>query len=45
MKLSVSYLKLSFFYSKTEDRNVNQVLFRDWYQWEEGGYKERVKDS
>jgi hypothetical protein len=25
-----------------KDRKVNQVLLGGWYQWEEGGYKERV---
>jgi hypothetical protein len=23
-------------------RNINQVLFEGWYQWEGEGYKERV---
>jgi hypothetical protein len=31
-------------FTKTKDRQVKQVLsILHWYQWKEGGYKERVK--
>jgi hypothetical protein len=26
-----------------EDSNINQFFSGDWYQWEEGGYKERAQ--
>jgi hypothetical protein len=29
-------------FSKTENRKVKQVPSGGWYQWEEGGYKEKV---
>jgi hypothetical protein len=29
-------------FSKIEIRRVKQVLFVGWYQWENGGYKERM---
>jgi hypothetical protein len=32
---------MSFFYKK-ENRKAKQVLLGGWYQWEGGGYKERV---
>jgi hypothetical protein len=28
-----------------QDRKVKQTLSRDWYQWEAGVYKERVKEG
>jgi hypothetical protein len=28
-----------------KDRKVKQVLSGGWYQWEEGGYKERRKED
>jgi hypothetical protein len=28
-----------------ENRKVKQVPYRGWYQWEQGGYKERVKEA
>jgi hypothetical protein len=28
-----------------KDRKVKQVLFEVWYQWEEVGHLERVKES
>jgi hypothetical protein len=31
------------FFSKTEDKNITQVLSLGWYQWEEGGNKESEK--
>jgi hypothetical protein len=34
-----------FFFTKTENKNVNQVLSGGWYQWEGGGCKERVKEG
>jgi hypothetical protein len=27
---------------KKQDRKVKQFLFGDWYQWDRGGYKEKV---
>jgi hypothetical protein len=33
------------FFSKTNDRKLKAVLSGDWYQWEEGGYKKRVKEG
>jgi hypothetical protein len=33
--------KQKFLFSKMKYRNVKQVLSGGWYQWEEGGYKER----
>jgi hypothetical protein len=30
------------FFLKMEDRSINQVLSGDWYQWDRGGYEERV---
>jgi hypothetical protein len=41
-----SYLKqteLSF--SKTKVRKLKRVFSEGWYQWEGGGYKERVKEG
>jgi hypothetical protein len=35
--------KIRFF--QTENRKVKQVLSGGWYQWEGGGYKERVKEA
>jgi hypothetical protein len=30
---------------KMKDRNVKQVPSGGWYQWEEEGYKERIKEG
>jgi hypothetical protein len=30
------------FFTKMKSKKVKQVLSGDWYQWEWGGYKERV---
>jgi hypothetical protein len=38
-------MKISFFQKKTKDRKVKPFLSGDWYQWEQGGYKERLKES
>jgi hypothetical protein len=35
-------MKLPVFFSKLERKKVKQVLSGGWYQWEWGGYKERV---
>jgi hypothetical protein len=29
-------------FSKTENREVKQILSGSWYQWEGGGHKEKV---
>jgi hypothetical protein len=28
-----------------KDKKIKHVLSGDWYQWEGGGYKERVKEG
>jgi hypothetical protein len=39
-----SYLKQTKmpFFQKTQTRKIKQALPGGWYQWEDGGYKERV---
>jgi hypothetical protein len=41
-----SYLKQAkmpfFFFTKTENEKVKQVLYEGWHQWEGGVYKETV---
>jgi hypothetical protein len=29
-------------FSKTEDKKIKQAMSESWYQWEWGGYKEKV---
>jgi hypothetical protein len=32
-------------FSKTRNRKVKKTVSGGWYQWEGGGYKERVKEG
>jgi hypothetical protein len=41
----IMILNKNVFFSKIETRKVKQALPGDWYQWEGGGYKERVLDG
>jgi hypothetical protein len=40
--IEISQTKMSFFFLKTEDKKETHVLSGICYDWEEGGYKERV---
>jgi hypothetical protein len=41
-----SYLKQTkFFFSKSENRKIKQILSGGWHQWEGGGYKKSVKEE
>jgi hypothetical protein len=40
-----SFNKQKCLFPKMKDRKVKQILAGSWYQWEGGGYKERVKEG